>query len=662
MREFFKRYSDLLLVLALALLVWVLFLPGVAYGETVENAYRAWQIANGLGELLGTHSPASLFSELRAEFGGRILLVNGPLALLYFLFGVKDWTTFFFPFAMSLVNIILVYRITYFLVGRKAGFFASLIWAFQPSQAFFAGAHAAWPWLVTVLLAGLGWLALHKTQSLPPKLIPWFKGLAVAAIGLFLMFADGYIAVRSFLALPEWYLLLPASFLALLIRPATVEELLKNSRFWFAWVLGLLLISGLTRVDIFIYAQVLIPLLFLGPALLVAGYLSSVLIGDLLKRTVIVLLPFLAICAWLTGGLSRIAIPDYGNAEWLTTGQFAVVLLIGCGLTFLTLFVIAWQSHHKIVWLHLPLHVILVLGVIFSLLLVIQSQGRSYADASARWRLADQWLGLEGAEGIVVDSQRQRLLLGYASGFTKPITRLPGDFAETLPGSLVILPEEDVLRVQLPENWIRVQSFGRPETPRLIAFRVLEESLDCNALSGLAERLATPLAVVDCDQLTIGSNLMANMIQDKALPKDSSENAGGLLLSELLSYDGFLDSDSFLWVQQRDQQGEHFGLFQKYFFFYDGRTVEFQQELEPDSLYYLHVKLKTEHAISALYLRIRDEEYSYGWVYPEEWGTYGLLISTAGFEAVQEVSISPVLISNHAQVEISHFGLYKLKP
>ncbi len=662
MREFFKRNSDLLLLLALALLVRGLFLAGVAYGETIENAYGAWQVADWLSRFWSTHWPGSLFAELRAEFGGWMLLANGPLGLLYFAFGVRDWTTFFFPFVISLANVVLVYRIACSLLGRQAAFFTGLIWVFQPSQVFFAGVHAPWPWLVTLIFVCLDWLASRKIQPLSPRFLPWFKGLAIAALGLLLAFTDTYMALRSLLASPEWYLLLPIGLLALLVRPLAIDRLLGNLRFWLVWTLCLLGACGLAYLDGFSYAQVLVPLAFLGPALLVAGYFSSALSGDVLKQASIVLLPFLAVCAWLTRGLSRIAVPDYTDAEWLTKGQFTVILLIGCGLAFLVLFVIAWQSRSKTAWLHLPLHILLMIGLVFSLLLVVQNQSHRFADVSTHWRLADQWLERQVAEAIVVDSEKQRLLLGYADEFSKPIERLSGDFGETITGSLVILPEEDVLRVQLPENWVRVQSFGRPETPRLTAFRVLEEPLDCNGLSQYAQQLGTPIAVMGCESLTAGPNLMANLIEDRALPKDSSENPGGLLLSELLSYDGFLDSDSFLWVQQRDQQGEQFGLFQKYFFFYDGRTLEFQQELEPDSLYYLHVEVQTEHPITALYLRIGDEEHSYGWVYPQEWGSYGLLIPTAGFEEVQEAKISPVLISNHAQVEISKFGLYKLKP
>ncbi len=632
-----RMHGLLLGVLALGLLVRWWFMTGIAYGEARWTAETAWQIAEGLRA-----GGVSGLAALRAEFGLQTLARHLPRAGLYAVFGVQDWTTFALPLLISLVNIGLAYRLGWQLGGRRAAFLAGLFWSVLPGEVFYATTLTAVPLLS--LVGVLGFNALWRTDFIrlpgwlwPAALAGWVAGLALFSS------PDEVLAGLSWLFnRPEGLLLLPAGLAALARRTdanARWPDLVVLG--WLAVVAGLVWQGGEAERD---WIWALLSLAWLGPALLAAHWLATFIPERRLARWGWVSVVGLALAARLAIGFEPLSAPRYENFEWLWRGQFVNVLLIGRGLTLIGLLALVWLVSRA--WarrVRAPLGMGVAVGVCVSLLVVVQAQVGSWRAQAARWQAGLEWARSElEFDRVAVGGNEQRLLLNTAGGFRLAdelrLTRLGEDWASQTEG-LVALGEEELLGQSIPANWLRVYTVGRPETPRLAVFLAGDDGQTCeDVLSWLAANGgAVPLAPdsVLCAERVTG----ANLVEGGVAP--ANQFLGGYMVMN--------DRGEGIW-----------SMYHKYFMYRDGRTFDLSVTLEPDSVYLLRVRLKSEHPITALYYRAGDTESAYGWVHPQEWTSYTLVISTAGWGDAQSVAVMPFLANNHSRVDVQDFQLQKL--
>ncbi len=631
-----RQHGLLLAVLALGLLVRWWYMTGIAYGEARWTAEAAWQIAEGLRA-----GGVSGLAALRAEFGLQTLARHLPRAGLYAVFGVRDWTTFAFPMLISLVNIGLAYRLGWQLGGRRAAFLAGLFWSVLPGEVFYATPLTAVP---LMSLAGLlGFNALWRKNFIRLPGWVWLAGLAgwVAALALFSSPDQVMAGLGWLLNRPEGLLLLPAGLAALAWRtdanPRWPDLFVVG---WLAVVAGLVWQGGGVGSD---WVWALLALAWLGPVLLAAQWLAAFLPEGRLARWGWVSVAGLALAARLAIGFETLSVPRYENFEWLWRGQFVIVLLIGRGLTLIGLLALVWLAGRGVRRGLAPLGMGVAAGVCVSLLAVVGAQAGNWQAEAARWQAGLEWARSQlSFDRVAVGGNEQRLLLNYAGGFRLAdelsLTRLGEDWASQTEG-LILLGEEELSGRSIPANWLRVHTVGRPEMPRLAVFLAGADAQTCEdvvnwlvANGGVVQ--LTPDSEL-CAERAAGANLVAGGVEP------ANQFLGGYLVMN--------DRGESIW-----------SMYHKYFLYRDGRTFDLSVTLEPDSLYLLRVRLKSEHPITALYTRAGNVEDAYGWVHPQEWTSYTLVISTAGLPAGETVYVMPFLANNHSRVDVQDFQLQKL--
>ena len=114
----------LLLLVAAFLRIWLS--SGVEGSDDVVYLNEAYKIFSGIYEV------PTYVANLRI---GTIL----PIALMFKLFGVNSYTIFMWPLIASLINIVVIYLISFKLFGRRTALFATLCAAFFPLDIHMGG-------------------------------------------------------------------------------------------------------------------------------------------------------------------------------------------------------------------------------------------------------------------------------------------------------------------------------------------------------------------------------------------------------------------------------------------------------------------------------------------------------------------------------------------
>lgn len=626
-RGWLNQWGPLLGLLLVGLLVRVWFPAGILAGESLSVAAQAADIAQRLGEGLAA---------LRAAYGLRTLALHLPRALLYSLGGVQPGTTFLLPMALSLANIALVYRLGGLAGGRRAAFLAGLWWCVLPLEVLAAVTLDGFAGVVPGGLLVFNLLADERAAGLNRFAM---RVLAAGLAGLLLATPAGALqsATGQWLGRPEWLVLLPVGLGGLALM--TPEERRLPGGYltgWLVMVIAYLFVAGY-RLPL---AEPLAALVWLGPVVWAAVFLGRFVPEG---RGWVWLALGVGIAAGLSRGMLPLAIPRYETLEWLGTTQLATLLVVGRGLALLGLglLAVAVAAGRRVAAGRLAAGV--ALGLSFSLLLVVQNTWQTEAGREPRWAEALEWVNSQKMDGpLLVDSGVNRLMLDYLSGFDGlRAARLGEDWTAHAAG-LALLGEEELYGREIPGNWLRVATFGAAERPRLAVFQILSSPLTCaDVLARLAVKAATLALAPDstlCDELATRPNEVAGSI----VP--ANRFAGLYMLMDERPPDGW-------------------SMYQKHLLYPDGRTFDLQATLDPDAFYRLTVTLRSEHPITALYLRVGARETAYGWVHPrEDWQNYTLLISTAGWAGPQRIWLAPFLADNYSRVDVREFELVRLTP
>ena len=120
-----KYFLILLAIVLIAIALRLYCFGGYVGLDDAEYARFAHQIAQG-DFTLGTYNGPAVFP-LRV---GNIY----PVSVLFRFFGVTDWTMVFYPFSLSILNILLAYFCTKYFFGSRAGLIAAALWAVLPIE------------------------------------------------------------------------------------------------------------------------------------------------------------------------------------------------------------------------------------------------------------------------------------------------------------------------------------------------------------------------------------------------------------------------------------------------------------------------------------------------------------------------------------------------
>ena len=120
----------LLLILGSAIILRLIFFMGVLRGDAVNYMYQGYLLyRNGLGgyaevtrHIIGSNRPGLYI----------------PVALLFAVFGVSEFTAILFPLVASVFTCFFLYRFARALGGNKAGLLAAFLWAVFPLDVFMA--------------------------------------------------------------------------------------------------------------------------------------------------------------------------------------------------------------------------------------------------------------------------------------------------------------------------------------------------------------------------------------------------------------------------------------------------------------------------------------------------------------------------------------------
>lgn len=114
-----KDWLPLLVILAGALAIRLVFFTGMVRGDALNYAHAAYELVQG-------RSPFGVW--VGATRIGLVL----PVAGLYALFGANQVTTLLFPMAASLASVVFVFLIARMFSNQAGGLIAALLWAFLP--------------------------------------------------------------------------------------------------------------------------------------------------------------------------------------------------------------------------------------------------------------------------------------------------------------------------------------------------------------------------------------------------------------------------------------------------------------------------------------------------------------------------------------------------
>ena len=158
----------ILLFLAGFLRIWLS--SGVGGSDDVVYLVEAYKFISG------TYEAPTYIAQLRI---GTIL----PIALMFKLFGVNSYTIFMWPLIASLINIVVIYLISFQLLGRRLALLAALCGAFFPIDIYMGGrAMTETPLTLMLSLSVLFYLSAFKNEYQNKKMV--FYLLAGFFVGL----------------------------------------------------------------------------------------------------------------------------------------------------------------------------------------------------------------------------------------------------------------------------------------------------------------------------------------------------------------------------------------------------------------------------------------------------------------------------------------------
>lgn len=114
-----KVWGPLLIVVAVALALRLIFFTGMVRGDALNYAHTAYALSRGV-------------FDANAWAGMSRLGMYVPLAILYRLFGPSEFLTLLLPIAASIASVVFVYLMARMFAGEEAGLIAALFWAFLP--------------------------------------------------------------------------------------------------------------------------------------------------------------------------------------------------------------------------------------------------------------------------------------------------------------------------------------------------------------------------------------------------------------------------------------------------------------------------------------------------------------------------------------------------
>lgn len=149
-----------------AILLRAIGYDGLAVSDDMGYAHFAERIANGQFRIEHHH--------YAIRFG-----MTAPVALLYFLFGMQEWTTVLYPLAGSVAAPVLLAAIGCRIGGAAAGLISGLLLASLPMEALYGGMLVPEAVLQPALLAAALFYVVADQRSLP-----LLAGLSGVAFGL----------------------------------------------------------------------------------------------------------------------------------------------------------------------------------------------------------------------------------------------------------------------------------------------------------------------------------------------------------------------------------------------------------------------------------------------------------------------------------------------
>ncbi|MBI3160359.1 MAG: hypothetical protein HYZ26_12250 [Chloroflexi bacterium] len=680
--KWLKLKWPLLAVLAVAAWLRAIWGAGIGLGETVFSAEAAWHATGGMRAVLAGGNAGAIAVELLARHPPQVLLAQFPLAVLYFLFGVSDTSTFFLPVATSLLNVALVYGLGLAVSGPKTALLSAMLWAALPVDVFFGaalkpnalvvlaglwvlrstltspGRISGWHWLslgvsivfvgvyslpLGVALAGIVGISLLRPRTLGsrPGVAPWLVAAILAGFLALAPLAELHDRLLEALRRPEMLLWI----LALAVWRLERTEVRATVRPDFSLAFGLLLAGYLGELLATPGDQAFealgYGLTFALPVVFVSAFLTQ-LLGGKSTRTATSAAAVLALGGFLLARPNGIHIAQFDNPEWLLAGHAALLFNGMRGLTFLALACLAFRPARPAIRQRLAFLAAVGLGV--SSLPIMAEAKERYALPVEPWRAAVAAVRSKDLGGpILVGSVLHEALLRYATGFDDDsvdinrMTRAPGAYTS----GFTLLEEDDFWEEAWPANWRFQAAFGELETPRLVLMAIESEAVRCeDEIRRAAQPGAGLTPVLDlegCRAGIAGENLVDGVLKQEAR---------------------FLRT--FLVVEELGGGGLRVG--HKYMVFPDGRTFDTTVTLQPNSVYYLEITMMSEGPATALYWRTGDEEFAYGLVWPQQPQAFGAILTTPDWPGPQAVAISPLLISDTFWAEILDFGLYSIEP
>ncbi len=164
-----RRALPFILIIAVAIVARAAVFRGFSASDDADYARVAWEIAQG-------HSPLSN-AAVPPQYAGR-LGITVPVALLFRVFGVHEWTLLIFPAVMSAAMLALAYAFGRTFFSHEAGLITLAIFAVMPIDCSFA------TWLLSdipsAVWAGAGLLALVLGGRTAKNSAKAFAGLIAA--------------------------------------------------------------------------------------------------------------------------------------------------------------------------------------------------------------------------------------------------------------------------------------------------------------------------------------------------------------------------------------------------------------------------------------------------------------------------------------------------
>lgn len=164
----------LVVILLFALALRLVFYTGVLDSDVIEYAYYAYGASQGDFQ----------FTSVPREIQFRLALYL-PLALLYFLFGVSEFTTVIYVIVASLFGVIFIYGIARLQASESAGIIAALIWAAFPLNVFLSTLFGPDEILATFTIASVFFLLWGNKVRGKTALLCYLLGVAFAVWGVF---------------------------------------------------------------------------------------------------------------------------------------------------------------------------------------------------------------------------------------------------------------------------------------------------------------------------------------------------------------------------------------------------------------------------------------------------------------------------------------------